>query len=92
MTSFVHNSGVVHRILQPGNIWVDRNFNVKVHDFGLSAPIAGLNGNGLLTTMVGDFNSMPPEVWLGQPYYGSSVDIFLLGITLFNMYTGQPPF
>jgi serine/threonine protein kinase len=59
---FVHAKGASHRDLKPENIMLDSNFNVKIADFGFSAPVEGRTGTGYLHTYLGTKNYMAPEI------------------------------
>ena len=87
-----HSSGVAHRDLKPENILLDRNFNVKIADFGFAAPIYGRDGSGFLTTNLGTPGYMAPEIHNGHAYQGEVVDLFAIGVILFILYSGHPPF
>lgn len=89
---FVHSQGVAHRDLKPENIMLDKNFNVKIADFGFAAPLEGRDGSGFLKTVLGTQSYMAPEIMERSPYQGHVVDLFALGIILFIMYSGHPPF
>lgn len=54
--------GIAHRDLKPENIMLDKNFNVKLADFGFAAPTAGRDGSGFLTTRLGTLAYMAPEI------------------------------
>jgi serine/threonine protein kinase len=71
---------------------LDRNFNVKIADFGFAAPIYGLDGSGFLTTNLGTPGYMAPEIHNGHAYQGEVVDLFAIGVILFILYSGHPPF
>lgn len=88
----MHEAGVCHRDLKPENIMLDANFSLKVADFGFAAPTAGRDDSGHLYTQLGTFSYMAPEIHLGKPYTGQSVDIFAAAIILFIMLTQRPPF
>lgn len=89
---FCHNQGFSHRDLKPENLLFDSDFNLKVADFGFSTLIAGKDGTGQLSTVLGTESYMAPEIHLRQPYSGSAVDLFACGIILFIMVSGTPPF
>lgn len=89
---FSHSSGVAHRDLKPENILLDKNFNAKIADFGFAAPVEGRDGSGFLHTVLGTQSYMAPEITSRQPYQGPVVDLFALGIILFILYSGHPPF
>lgn len=89
---YVHSQGVAHRDLKPENIMLDSEFNVRVADFGFAAPIEGRDGSGTLKTQLGTQAYMAPEILLKEPYQGHVVDLFALGIILFILYSGHPPF
>ena len=71
---------------------LDENFNIKIIDFSLAGPAEGREGQGWLSTRVGTECYMAPELITGHRYDGAKVDIFEIGVLLFIMYTGYPPF
>jgi len=71
---------------------LDENLNLKIADFGFSAPLDGTDRSGYLTTLLGTLNYMAPEILLGMPYKGMSVDIFSCAVILFVMVTNAFPF
>jgi serine/threonine protein kinase len=89
---FLHSNGIVHRCLVSSYFLVDDKYNLRLINYGFSAPIQGRDGAGLLMTMVGGYGSMAPEIWAGQAYEGEKVDLFALGVELFNFYRGTQPF
>lgn len=89
---YMHDSGICHRDLKPENIMFDKDFNLKVADFGFAAPTQGRDNSGTLRTQLGTRSYMAPEIHLGKPYTGASVDLFAAAIILFIMYTQRPPF
>ena len=90
--NYIHSKGFSHRDLKPHNILIDNQFNLKIADFGLTAETQGRNLQGYLTTCCGTQAFMAPEILKEQPYKGEVVDLFALGITLFWIYSGNPPF
>ncbi|KAI6250422.1 Cell cycle serine/threonine-protein kinase CDC5/MSD2 [Erysiphe necator] len=92
---YMHGKGIIHRDLKMGNIFLDKNMNVKVGDFGLAALL--MSGKDLQacrrTTLCGTPNYIAPEI-LSKDKGGHdhAVDIWSLGIIIFAMLTGKPPF
>ena len=89
---YIHSKGTAHRDLKPENIMLDDKFNVRIADFGFAAPIEGRDGSGVLKTQLGTQAYMAPEILAKEPYQGHVVDLFALGIILFILYSGHPPF
>ena len=84
----LHEHGIVHRDLKPGNIFDDGGV-VKIGDYGLSKFIS-CSRRGGQTESVGTFHYMAPEI--GNGSYGKEIDIYALGIILFELLTGKVPF
>lgn len=88
--SYLHDSGLVHRDLKPANIFLDEDENlIKIGDYGLSKLIAQSHRSGQTET-VGTFHYMAPEI--GKGIYGKGIDIYAMGIVLYEMLTGDVPF
>lgn len=70
---------------------LDSNFNIKITDFGLSRNAKGDQGDYKLRSRVGTEGYRPPEMEEGK-YIGIQADMFAVGVVLFVMYNGSPPF
>jgi serine/threonine-protein kinase len=90
--SVAHHATIVHRDLKPQNILVNDAGLVKVVDFGLAAAIshddARLTGSGAL---MGTPTYMAPEQVQGREV-DVRTDIYSLGVIMYEMFTGQPPY
>jgi predicted Ser/Thr protein kinase len=87
---FAHKQGVVHRDIKPANLMYDPGTDtLKITDFG----IARLSGAGSTRTgiVLGTPSFMSPEQLEGRTVTGHS-DLFSLGVSLFQLLTGQLPF
>lgn len=96
-----HQAGLVHRDLKPSNVMLlehDDSLTVKILDFGLArtlAPSAEQQAIGTLTganSFVGTPKYIAPEQILGASQAGPPADLYSLGVILYEMLSGQPPF
>ncbi len=89
--SYAHRHGVVHRDVKPGNVLLTRDGQVKVTDFGIARAI-GADDNVTQTGLVmGTATYFSPEQAQGFGVDGRS-DVYSLGVVLYEMLTGAPPF
>ena len=85
-----HAHGVVHRDLKPANVWLDAGGDVALGDFGL-AVLADRSRITVDGAMTGTALYMPPEQAVGRTA-GARSDLYALGVVLYEMVTGRPPF
>jgi serine/threonine-protein kinase len=82
-----HKHGIIHRDLRPGNVLVTDQGLVKVADFGTSRFLE-IAAHG--TTVIGSPPYMAPEQFHGKAVFAS--DIYSLGVTMYQMFTGVLPY
>jgi len=88
--AYAHEHDVVHRDIKPANIMVVRDGHVKITDFGI-ARMSSASVRTQTGMVLGSPKYMSPEQVLGKAIDQRS-DVFSLGVTLYEMLTGQVPF
>ena len=87
---YAHEQGIIHRDLKPSNILIDGKDNIYLADFGIARVLTDA-GQSTGSGVVGTPHYMAPEVSYGHTPT-ARVDIYALGVTLFEMLTGQRPY
>jgi hypothetical protein len=86
----LHDAGVLHRDIKPSNIMLERSGRVVLMDFGI-ARMAGAELTAPGSALLGTPLVMAPEQVRGEPA-GPPADIYALGVLIYQMLAGQPPF
>ena len=84
---FLHENNLIHRDIKPENILINDNNEVKLCDFGCCVESA----IGNRTTFCGTYEYMAPEI-IKESSYNNSVDVWSLGILLYELSHGYTPF
>ena len=97
---YLHNKNILHRDIKPDNILLDENMTAKITDFGISAIYLNKNNNinfnerntlVMHNTIIGHKDFIPPELINGDKY-DFKIDIFSLGLTIFNLMSFNLPY
>ncbi|MBQ2986894.1 MAG: Stk1 family PASTA domain-containing Ser/Thr kinase [Tyzzerella sp.] len=83
-----HNNNIVHRDIKPQNIIISKEGKVKVTDFGIAK---ATSSNTISTNVMGSVHYTSPEQARGG-FSDAKSDIYSLGITMYEMITGELPF
>lgn len=88
-----HQQGIVHRDLKPGNIMLGKDGQPKIGDFGMAKLLEKECKNTRTGDILGTPGYMAPEQALGDTgAIGPLADVYALGVILYEMLTGRPPF
>ena len=88
---YAHRMGVVHRDVKPGNILITRDGQVKVTDFGIAQAVSSEDHLAEVGSVMGTATYFSPEQAEGAAVDGRS-DVYSLGVVLYEMLVGRPPF
>ncbi|MBW2527297.1 MAG: serine/threonine protein kinase, partial [Deltaproteobacteria bacterium] len=91
-----HQKGIIHRDLKPGNLFVTKRADgsdwIKVLDFGISKITSGGQSLTQTSALLGSPLYMAPEQLASSKYVDHRADIWALGVVLFELISGVPPF
>ena len=82
-----HYSGLCHLDIKLENVLVAKDCSLRLCDYGFARP-----ADKLIEVQVGTYGYMAPEVVRGERFDGKKSDIFNLGVLLFIIAFGRPPF
>jgi len=86
--AYLHDHGIVHRDLKPANLFMEEGI-VKIGDYGLAKLITPSHGSEH-SESIGTCHYMAPEIGSGK--YHKPIDIYAIGVLLYEMITGHVPF
>eukprot|EP00826_Nyctotherus_ovalis_P034798 TRINITY_DN2927_c0_g2_i10.p1 TRINITY_DN2927_c0_g2~~TRINITY_DN2927_c0_g2_i10.p1 ORF type:complete len:435 (-),score=115.76 TRINITY_DN2927_c0_g2_i10:656-1891(-) len=86
---YLHNNNIIHRDIKLGNLFLGKDMEVKIGDFGLAARIAEGEKR---KTICGTPNYIAPEVLDSKVGHSYEADIWSIGILLYALLVGKPPF
>ena len=87
---YLHSHRVIHRDLKLGNLFLNDKMEVKIGDFGLATKLE-FDGERK-RTICGTPNYIAPEVLEGKQGHSYEVDIWSLGVIIYTLIIGKPPF
>ena len=87
---YMHRRGYIHRDIKLGNLFLDKEMNLKIGDFGLAAQID--HDGQRKKTICGTPNYIAPEILFDQNGHSFEVDIWSLGVVMYTLLVGKPPF
>ena len=91
----IHERGYVHRDIKPENIFVDDEPSATIVDFGLVVPAAPASAEPVTSPEgagPGTADYMAPEQCEGRPDIDARADLYAMGVILYELITGHPPF
>ena len=89
-TRYLHKNGIIHRDLKLGNLFIAKNMDVKIGDFGLATQLTHINERK--RTICGTPNYIAPEILEGKSGHSFQVDIWSIGVILYTLLVGKPPY
>ena len=89
--NYLHSRDIIYRDLKPENLLIDAEGHIKITDFGLSKQFFESQGNMKTYSMCGTPEYLAPEI-VSKSGHTKAADYWSLGILIYEMLNGQPPF
>lgn len=87
---YIHSRKVIHRDLKLGNLFLTKNMELKIGDFGLSERV--LVDGQKVKSMSGTPNYIAPEILMTKDGHSYEVDVWAIGVITYTLLIGRPPF
>ncbi|ORY94502.1 kinase domain protein, partial [Syncephalastrum racemosum] len=87
---YMHDNRVIHRDIKLSNIFLDKNMDPKLGDFGLAALL--LSSQDRKKTVCGTPNYIAPEILFPKKGHDHKVDLWSIGVVMFTLLVGKHPF
>lgn len=85
---YLHKKHIIHRDIKPENILLGFDNVIKISDFGWSVH----SPSSKRATMCGTLDYLPPEMVEAKDHYDERIDVWALGILMYELLVGSPPF
>ncbi|MCG8311996.1 MAG: protein kinase [Pseudomonadales bacterium] len=89
-----HQMGIIHRDLKPSNMIINRRGVVQIMDFGLAMQVSSAKDSNASSdgTVMGTPKYMAPEQFMGSDNLDERTDIYAIGVVMYQLFSGRPPF
>lgn len=87
-----HQMGIIHRDLKPANMIINRRGILQIMDFGLAMKVDKSGNERAENAVMGTPKYMAPEQFLGSNNLDERTDIYSIGVVMFTLFNGKPPY